>query len=96
MGPLPHLNSALRSANKIRYRERVSLDDSTIQSPSNAYSPVPFTRESRIKYLTLLGTHPQISFVDNLVFTFVTGSRALHYGNGNSVALPLILGESRK
>jgi len=46
--------------------------DSKTRSPSTAYSPSsPESLElPEMKYPILLGTHPEISFVDNLVFTF--------------------------
>ena len=45
--------------------------DSKTRSPSTAYSP--FTRESRTSRNEIFHSplvHPEISFVDNLVFTF--------------------------
>ena len=46
--------------------------DSKTRSPSTTYSPSsPESLElPEMKYPILLGPHPEISFVDNLVFTF--------------------------
>src|SRR6266403_1470540 len=70
VGPLTHLNSILRPAIN-RLSRRVSRGDSKTRSPSTAYSPSsPESLElPEMKYPILLGPHPEISFVDNLVFT---------------------------